>query len=312
MAGLVTIFGCGGFLGRYIAEEALDAGWRVRAAERQPAKATFIKPMGNLGQTQFVAADVTRFETVERAVAGSDAVINLVGTFDGASMQRVHVDGAGNVARAAAAAGATRMIHMSAIGADANSPSRYGQTKANGEAAVRDAFPDAVILRPSVVFGAEDQFINRFAGMIRTLPIVPVIGGATKFQPVFAGDIGKAAAKLLDSGADHAARTFELGGPEVYSMREIFEWIGRETGRERMFVDLPDPVAKAIAYGTGFAPNTPISPDQLKMLETDNVVSSGAGTFADLDIRPGSMEVIAARYLTHYRNHGRFGRRMSA
>ncbi len=311
MSGLVTIFGCGGFLGRYVAEEALDRGWRVRAAERNPANATRIKPLGNLGQTQFISTDILNASSVARAVAGADAVVNLVGTF-GSSMQAIHVDGARNIAQAALDAGVRQLVHISAIGADAQSPARYGQTKAAGEQAVKEAFPDATILRPSVAFGPEDEFINRFAALIRTAPVVPVISGDTKFQPVFAGDIGKAIGVILDKPQTHAGAVYELGGPEVLSMRELFEWIAQETGRDRTFIDVPDFAAKAIAIGTGFLPNAPIDTDQLKMLSRDNVAAAGTPGFETLGISPISLKVLAPRYLTSYRNSGRFGRRLSA
>ncbi len=311
MSKLVTVFGCGGFVGRFVAQELLAAGYRVRAAERNPQDATAIKPLGNLGQTQFISADVTNVDSVKRAVEGADAVVNLVGVF-GSAMQAVHVDGARNVAEASAAAGVSALVHFSAIGADAASPALYGRTKAAGEAAVMDAFPNAIILRPSVVFGQDDAFLNRFAGLIRALPLVPVIGAATQLQPVFGGDVGKAVLAALSNPAQCGGRTFELGGPEALTMRALNERIAAMVGRERGFINVPTPLAKVMALATGWMPGAPISNDQLKMLAKDNVVGAGAAGLADLGITPTPMAAVAPRYLSSYRKHGRFGARVEA
>ena len=225
---LATVFGGGGFVGRYVVAELLNAGVRVRVAGRNPKNAAFLRQLGNMGQTQFAAADITRPDTVRRAVAGSDTVINLVGVLAG-DYTGVQVDGARHVAEAAAAAGATRLVQMSAIGADPDSASAYGQSKGLGEDAVRHAFPDATILRPSIVFGREDEFINRFATMIRLAPLVPVVAPEARFQPVFAGDVGRATA-LVALHDGHAARTYELGGPQVLTMRQLFDWIAARSG----------------------------------------------------------------------------------
>ncbi len=309
MSKLVTVFGCGGFVGRFVAQELLAAGWRVRAAERNPQSALAIKPMGNLGQTQFISANVTQIDSVRRAVAGADAVVNLVGVF-GKAMQAVHVDGARNVAVAAAEAGVGAMVHISAIGADAKSPARYGQTKAEGEAAVLAAFPTATILRPSVVFGQDDAFLNRFADLIRMFPVVPVIGAATRLQPVFGGDVGKAVLTALSDPAQFGGRVFELGGPEAVTMRALNERIAEMIGRKRPFLNVPGPFAKLLAVSTGWAPGAPISNDQLKMLGSDNVVAEGAAGLAELGITPTSMAAVAPRYLSAFRKHGRFGTRI--
>ncbi len=297
---LVTLFGGSGFVGRYVAAELLKAGARVRLAERDPKTAYFLKPLGDLGQTQFAAADVTRPDSVRRAVAGSDAVVNLVGVLAG-DFQRVHVEGARTVAAAAAEAGAAAMVQMSAIGADPDSPSRYGRSKGEGERAVRDALPDATILRPSIVFGREDRFINRFATMIRLAPVVPVVAPAARFQPVFAGDVGRATAQAALDRA-HAGRTYELGGPEVLTMRQLFEWIAGATGRDRLFVDVPDGVARAMAA----VPGTPITTDQWRMLRRPNVVADGAAGLAAFGIAPVALDTVAQGWLTRYRRHGRF------
>lgn len=303
---LVTIFGGGGFLGRYVAQAVLAQGARVRIACRNPAGAMHIKPLGNLGQVQLITADVRKPGSVARAVADADAVINLVGSFD--NMDAVQHIGAGNVARGAVAAGVGALVHISAIGADAQSEAEYGRSKAAGEAAVRAAFPSATILRPSIVFGREDQFINRFAGLIRMLPVVPVIGADTKFQPVFVGDVAKVvAAALGDEGGD----TFELGGPEVLTMLELNRWIANAIGRDPVFAPVPDFAAELLAKTTGWLPGAPITMDQFKMLGSDNVVSGKDG-LAAFGIVPTPLDTVAEDWLDIYRKHGRFGQASAA
>ena len=298
---LITIFGGGGFLGRYVAQTLLGQGARVRVACRNANSANHIKPLGNLGQVQLMEADVRKPASVARAVADADAVVNLVGSF--ADMNAVQKIGAGIVAKAAADAGVTALVHISAIGADVHSNAEYGQSKAGGEAAVHAAFPSAVILRPSIVFGREDQFINRFAGLIRMLPVVPVIGAATRFQPVFVGDVAKAVAAAL---AHQDGRVLELGGPEIFSMMELNRWIAKAIGRTPLFVEVPDIAAKMLAKGTGWMPGAPITEDQYKMLGSDNVVT-GTDGLAAYGIVPMPIDVIAADWLDFYRKHGRFG-----
>jgi NADH dehydrogenase len=303
---LVTIFGGGGFLGRYVAQAVLAQGARVRIACRNPAGAMHIKPLGNLGQVQLITADVRKPGSVARAVADADAVVNLVGSFD--NMDAVQHIGAGNVAKAAVAAGVGALVHISAIGADAQSEAEYGRSKAAGEAAVRAAFPSATILRPSIVFGREDQFINRFAGLIRMLPVVPVIGADTQFQPVFVGDVAKAvAAALGDEGGD----TFELGGPEVLTMLELNRWIAKAIGRDPVFAPVPDFAAELLAKTTGWLPGAPITMDQFKMLGSDNVVSGKDG-LAAFGIVPTPLDTVAEDWLDIYRKHGRFGQASAA
>ena len=298
---LITIFGGGGFLGRYVAQTLLGQGARVRVACRNANSANYIKPLGNLGQVQLMEADVRKPASVARAVMDADAVVNLVGSF--ADMNAVQNIGAGVVAKAAADAGVKAVVHISAIGADAHSNAEYGQSKAGGEAAVHAAFPSAVILRPSIVFGREDQFINRFAGLIRMLPVVPVIGAATRFQPVFVGDVAKAVAAAL---AHQDGRVLELGGPEIFSMMELNRWIARAIGRVPLLVEVPDIAAKMLAKGTGWMPGAPITEDQYKMLGSDNVVT-GTDGLAAYAIVPTPIDVIAADWLDIYRKHGRFG-----
>lgn len=302
---LVTIFGGGGFVGRYVAQALLAQGARVRVAQRDIAQANNIKPLGNLGQVQLIVADVRKPASVARAVAGADAVVNLVGSF--ADMDAVQNIGAGNVAKAAAEAGASALVHISAIGADAGSEADYGRSKAAGEAAVRAAFPNATILRPSIVFGREDAFVNRFAGLIRMLPVVPVIGANTKFQPVFVGDVAKAvAAALLSNGGE----TLELGGPEVFSMMALNRWIAQAIGRDPAFIEVPDIAAKLLAKGTGWLPGAPITEDQYKMLGNDNVVTGKDG-LAVFGITPTPLDAAAHDWLNIYRKHGRFGLRQA-
>jgi uncharacterized protein YbjT (DUF2867 family) len=298
---LITVFGGGGFLGRYVAQVLLGQGARLRIAGRNANSANHIKPLGNLGQVQLMAADIRKPASVQRAVMDADAVVNLVGSF--ANMEAVQNIGAGIVAQAAADAGVGALVHISAIGADAHSDAAYGQSKAGGEAAVHAAFPAAVILRPSIVFGREDQFINRFAGLIRMLPAVPVIGAATKFQPVFAGDVAKAVAAAL---VHQDGRVLELGGPEIFSMMELNRWIAKAIGRDPLFIEVPDMAAKMLAKGTGWMPGAPITDDQFKMLGRDNVVT-GTDGLAAYGIVPTPLDVIADDWLNIYRKHGRFG-----
>lgn len=300
---LVTLIGGGGFLGRYVAQVLLEGGARVRIAQRDPRRAFFLKPLGGLGQTQFVAADISKPESIAHAVAGSDAVVNLVGILNG-NFQKVQVEGARIVAEAAAQAGVAAFVHVSAIGADAASASAYGRSKGEGEAAVRAAFPAATILRPSIVFGREDQFVNRFAAMIASAPIVPVLRAGTKFQPVYVGDVAQAVAAALANPDLAAGKTLELGGPDIVSMGALVRWIAKATGRKRAIVELPDAIGAAIAT-LGFLPGAPITTDQWKMLANDNVVTSSDGLKA-LGITPTPLDAVAAGWLVRYRKGGRF------
>lgn len=300
---LVTLIGGGGFLGRYVAQALLARGARVRIAQRDPRRAFFLKPLGGLGQTQFVAADLSKPESIARAVVGSDAVINLVGILSG-DFHNVQAEGARIVAEAAAQAGASAFIHISAIGADAASDSAYGRSKGDGEAAVRAAFPAATILRPSIVFGREDQFVNRFAAMIASAPVVPVLRAGTKFQPVYVGDVADAVVAALDHPELAAGKILELGGPDVLTMGGLVRWIAKTTGRRRAIVELPDAIGATIAT-FGFLPGAPITADQWKMLARDNVVSSEDG-LKTLGIVPTPLDAVASGWLVRYRKGGRF------
>ena len=301
---LITVFGGDGFVGRYVVQALLKTGARVRVASRNPKRGWFLQAQADLGQLAYVAADVTRPETLARTLHGADAAINLVGSF--ANMDEIQHHGAANVAAAAATAGVSRLIHLSAIGADSGSASRYGKSKGDGEAAVRAAFPSATILRPSIIFGREDQFINRFAAMIRMLPIVPVIGAGTRFQPVFVGDVAQAVAVAV-ANADTAGKTYEIGGPQIMSMLAINQWIAKASGRKKRYFPVNDIIAAATARLTGWLPGAPMTWDQWLMLQSDNIVSDGAAGLDALGVTPTPLDAIAAGWLVQYRKHGRFG-----
>ncbi|MEA3028860.1 MAG: hypothetical protein QOG13_185 [Sphingomonadales bacterium] len=302
---LVTLFGGGGFVGRCVAQALFKAGARVRIAERRPRRAFFLKPLCGLGQIQFVRADVADAGAVAAAADGADAIVNLVGILKG-DFDRVHVAGARNVAVAAAAAGVPALVHVSAIGADPDSPSAYGRSKGEGEEAVRLAFPAAAIIRPSIAFGLEDDFVNRFARMAQLLPVVPVIRPGWKLQPVHAADLGKAIALAALDPAPYAGRTFELGGPQVMTMAELNRWVCRATGRERALAPIPDPLGRLLARLTGWLPLAPLTWDQWLMMSKDNV-ARGDG-FEAFGIRPAPLAALAETWLAQYRRHGRFAR----
>lgn len=304
---VVTLFGGGGFVGRYVAQALFRAGARVRIAEREPRRAFFLKPLCGLGQIQFVRADVADRGAVAAAVHGADAAINLVGILKG-DFQAVHVEGARNVAEAAAVAGALSLVHVSAIGADPDSRSSYGRSKGEGEAAVRAAFPAATIVRPSIAFGLEDDFVNKFARMAQLLPVLPVIRGAWKLQPVYAADLGKAIAQAALEPAAHAGRTYELGGPQTISMRDVNRWICEATGRRRPVVEIPDVIARSMARLGGWLPGAPLTWDQWLMLQRDNVASPDRPGFEAFGIRPAPLAAVAEGWLASYRRRGRFAR----
>ncbi|HEX7852128.1 MAG TPA: complex I NDUFA9 subunit family protein [Sphingobium sp.] len=308
---LVTLFGGGGFVGRALAQELFSRGWRVRIAQRNPRSAYAVKSLGGLGQTQFASIDITKPESVALAVAGADAVVNLVGLLKG-DLEGAHVEGAANVAQAAAAAGVPVLVQISAIGADPESPSLYGRTKAKGEAAVRAAFPSATIVRPSLIFGRDDQFTNRFANLIRTLPIVPVIAAKTRLQPVFVADVAKAVAEAVINSGACAGKTFEIGGPDILTMAEFNAWVADAIGRTRDFAPVPDSVAQLLASVTGWAPGAPITRDQLAMLQKDIVADPAFPGLATLGVQATPMGAVAPAWLSTYRKHGRFGDQVRA
>ena len=303
---LITIFGGGGFIGRYVCEALLRKGVRLRVAERHPRKAWFLQPLGSVGQVSVVAADLERAETITRAVEGADAVINLVGIFKG-NLELVHVHGAGKLAAAAKAAGAKAVVHISAIGADADSPSDYGHTKGLGEQAVRAAFPSATIIRPSVVFGQEDGFTNRFASLAG-FPILPVIAPDSRFQPVYVRDLAEAISTAALDPRKHGGTTYELAGPEVMTMRELNREIAAMTGETPQLVDVPDFVASAMS-SLGFLPGAPLTRDQWLMLQRDNVAGGDLPGFKAFGIAPVPMAAVAREWLGRYRKGGRFAPR---
>lgn len=308
--GTVTIIGATGFLGRHTVRALARAGWRIKAASRHPAMGFFLRPMGAVGQIELVKCDVSDADSVAAAIAGSDAVVNLTGILfeKGQSFTDVQADGAAHVAEAAAAAGISSLVHVSAIGADKESDSAYARTKAEGEAAVRQAVPDAVILRPSIIFGPEDGFFNKFADMARFFPALPLIGGGkTRFQPVFVGDVAAAIAAALISTAARG-RTFELGGPATYSFKELMGVILKQTGRNRALIPLPFGLAKIKAAFLQLLPNPVLTIDQVTLLKSDNVVGAGASGLADLGITPTSIEAVLPSYLWRYRAKGEYAR----
>ena len=302
---LVTLFGGGGFVGRYVAQALHARGARVRIASRAPERAYYLKPLGGLGQTQFVRADVTDPTSVAAAVAGADAVVNLVGILKG-RFKAVHIDGARNVAEAAAAAGAGALVQVSAIGADPESASAYGRSKGEGEAAAQAAFSGATIMRPSILFGPEDDFVNRFARMARWLPALPVIRGDWQVQPLFAADLGRAIAAAALDPAGHGGKTYALAGPRVMTMRALNEWVVRATGRRRAVFDIPDGVARVMARLTGWLPGAPMTWDQWLMLNEDNVADAGLPGIDAFGSRPMPLEAVAEGWLAIYRRRGRF------
>jgi uncharacterized protein YbjT (DUF2867 family) len=310
---LVTVFGGSGFLGRSVVRALCKRDYRVRVGVRRPELAGHLQPLGRVGQIHAVQANLRYPASIEAAMRGADIAINLVGILAEGGAQTfdaVQAQGAGAVAKAAAAAGA-RMVHVSAIGADENSSSRYARSKAAGEKAVLSAVPSATVLRPSVVFGPEDEFTNRFAALAQVSPALPLIGGgATKLQPVYVGDVATAVADAVD-GKTRPGATYELGGPEVLTMREIMEIILLTTGRRRMLLSLPFGLAKLQALFLQFAPGPlQLTPDQVELLRGDNVVSEAAKaaglTLEGLGIVPDSLQAIAPQYLWRFRKAGQF------
>jgi NADH dehydrogenase len=313
MKGLVTVFGGSGFVGSQIVRALARTGARVRVAVRQPGRGYRLRMLGDVGQIEVVQANVRDDASAARALEGAEACINAVAILYESgrqSFEGVHVDGARRVATLAARAGVARLVHISAIGADASSPSAYGRTKAAGEAATREAFPGAAIVRPSVVFGPEDHFFNRFAQMATISPALPLIGGGhTRMQPVFVADVGAAVAQAV--GSDEAAgQTFELGGPEAFTFRRLMEIMLEVIQRRRLLVSTPWPVAGALGLvgdlvaATGAPP--PLTTDQVALLRRDNVVAAGAPGLKELGVEPNALEAIIPSYLYRYRRGGQY------
>lgn len=311
--GLVTVFGGSGFVGAQAVRVLAKRGWRVRVAVRKPHLAGELRPAGDPGQIQLVRCDVSDPAQVAAACAGAHAVVNLIGVlFESGkrTFQAMHVDAARLIAEQARAAGAARVVQVSALGADADGASAYARTKAAGEAAVRAIHPDAVVLRPSVVFGPGDDFLNRFASMATFAPALPLVGGGrTKFQPVYVGDVAEAIARAVEDPA-LAGRTFELGGPAILTFEEILRMVLRQTGRRRLLAPVPFPVARMIGSVAQFSAVLGIPPvltrDQALSLQTDNVVLPGAEALADLGVQPIGMDAVVPAYLWRFRKGGQF------
>lgn len=309
---LVTVFGGSGFLGRHIVRALVKRDYRIRVAVRRPELAGHLQPLGKVGQIHAVQANLRYPASVTAAMRDAGIVVNLVGILTEAGKQSfdaVQARGAGQIAQAAQAVGA-RMVHVSAIGADAQSQSRYARAKAAGEAAVMDAVPSATILRPSVVFGPEDQFTNRFAALARLSPVMPLVGADTRMQPVYVGDVATAVADAVD-GKTTPGAVYELGGPEVMTMRQIIGVILATIERKRMMLPLPFNLASLQATALQFAPGMlKLTPDQVALLRVDNVVSDAAAaaglTLEGLGISADSLEAIAPQYLWRFRATGQF------
>lgn len=320
---LVTVFGASGFVGGVLARTLAKRGWRVRAAVRRPDLAFHLQPLGGVGQVTAVQANLRYPDSVAAALRGADAAVNLVGIMNARGRQTfeaVQAYGAEAVARCCAAAGISNLVHMSAIGADPASDSDYARSKGEGEAAVVAALPGAVIMRPSVIFGPGDDFFNRFGALARFLPVLPVIGGETKLQPVYVGDVAEAFARALEGGAKPGA-AYELGGPDVMTIRQIMDYVQSVTGRSRTLVPMPEAGARVMAKITDFLDRVSLglmpdelvtTPDQIKLLGRDNVVSAQAQaegrTLEGLGIRPTLVEAIAPTYLYRFRKTGQFVR----
>lgn len=306
---LVVVVGGSGFVGRYLVQELARARARVRVVVRAPERAYFLKPLGALGQIEIVAGDVTRPASIAAAFAHADAGVNLVGILDeraGQKFAATQGTGAATVARAAASAGVTSFVQVSAIGADAASGAEYARTKAAGEAAVTAALPHATILRPSLVFGPEDAFINRFAALAKAAPVVPVVAGDTRFQPVFVVDLARAIVMALADPATFGGGTFELGGPQVYAFRDIITWIMREIRVDKPLIEVPPFAAKLMGRAGDFVPFVPMTSGQYVMLQSDNVAAPPG--LAAFGIQPTPLEAVAPAYLERYRTAGRFHR----
>jgi NADH dehydrogenase len=299
---LVTIFGGTGYIGNYVAQSLLARGARLRLASRAPGKAQSLKPLANLGQLQLMPCDITREEHVAAALEGASYVVNLVGAFSG-DLGKLMGEAPGTIARLAAERGIRALVHVSAIGADAASRTAYARGKAAGEANVAAAFPKATILRPSIVFGKDDNFINLFAGMIELLPVLPVFGPEAKLQLVYADDVAEAVAVALEHPEQHGGRTYELGGPEQLSMMEIHRRIAAAQGRKRTFLAVPDGLSAAFAA----LPGTPMTRDQWTLLKPGSTVAPGALGLADLGIEARPLGLFLDKWMLRYRKHGRFG-----
>jgi len=303
---LVTVVGGSGFLGDHVAQALLWRGARVRIASRHPAKAWRLKPPAQLGQLQFTRCDATRANSAAAAVAGADAVVNLVGTFGG-DLHRTICDSAGNLAKAAAAQGCAAFVHVSALGADADSPAAYAQAKAGSERDVLEAFPTATIIRPSALFGEDDNFVQMFARTIAALPVLPVFAPTAEIQPLHVEDAACAIAEALADPAKHGGKTYEIAGPEAITMRALNERIAAAQNRKRGFIDMPDALSALFAA----LPGTPLNADQWTLLKAGNRPSGTLPGLAELGITPRPLGLFLDRWMTRYRPRGRFNEKLA-
>ena len=305
---LVVLMGGSGFIGNYVAQALLERGARVRIASRNPERAFRLKPLANLGQIQFARCDATNRESVERCIAGADAVVNLVGSFEG-NLSRLMGEAPGWMAEAAKAQGANAFVHVSAIAAepDEDTVIEYAAAKKLGEERVRSAFAGATILRPSILFGKDDNFLNMFAGLIASLPVLPVFGPDAEIQPVYVDDVAEAVARSLEDPATHGGKTYELAGPEVITMMELNRRIAAGQNRKRSFLAVPDAGSALFAA----LPGTPLSSDQWQMLKQGNVASGEHPDLDRLGITPKPLGLFLDKWMVRYRKHGRFAERLS-
>lgn len=304
---LVVLLGGSGFFGAHVAQELLARGARLRIASRHPERAFKLRPLGNLGQIQFARCDVTRPESVRAVMAGADAAVYLVGAFKG-DLATLHARAPAMAAETAKAAGAQSFVHISALGADENSDAAYAYTKAQGEEAVLSAFPRATVLRPSVLFGEDDNFINMFASLIMTFPVMPIFGADAKLQPLWVNDAAAAVAGALEDPARHGGKTYEIAGPRVMSMGEINRMIAQAQGRRQRFIEMPDAASAFFAA----LPGTPMNRDQWKLLRSGSTPPGKLPGLKELGISPRPLELFLDRWMLRYRKHGRFGSGMRA
>jgi uncharacterized protein YbjT (DUF2867 family) len=304
----ITIFGGSGFVGRYLVQKFAEEGHLIRVAVRNPIAGNFLKPLGEVGQITLVQASILSPEDIFKSIQGADIVVNLVGILyekKNQTFESIHVEGARCIAEIASKMGISRLLHMSALGANKDSPSRYASTKARGEEAVLSHFPQATLFRPSVIFGPEDAFLNRFAEMARYSPFLPLIGGGkARFQPVYVGDVAES---FVNASFNRKApgETFELGGPQIYSFKDLMIYLLKTIHRKRILLPLPFPLAKMMGFFAEFLPTPPLTRDQVRLLKSDTVVSPHALTIEDLKVSPKALEVIAPLYLHRYRPQGR-------
>lgn len=313
------VFGGTGFIGRQIVRELAAKGYRVKVATRIPERAYFLKPYGAVGQIVPVHCDYRDPQSITNVIAGCEYVVNAIGILyqrSKAKFKKIHTELPVHIAQACHDLEVEKFVHISALGCEAGH-SKYAKSKAEGEAQIREIFPEAIILRPSVVFGPDDDFFNKFAELARYVPFLPLIGGGTtKFQPVYVGDVADAVMQVLEAPelgeGNPCGKVYELGGPDVLTFREVYKMLEKYTGKKRSLISIPYPVAKLQAFFLGLLPNPLLTPDQVESLKTDNVVEDTAFTLADLDIHPTSMVSILPQYLEHYRSGGKYAGKLEA